>query len=62
MQRIRRTIPVSFNPVEWLDPDQVDETYFKILPSGAVEITVEEIAELSAILGEGGEMQAELLS
>lgn len=62
MQRIRRTIPVSFHPVEWLDPDQVDETYFKILPSGAGEITVDEIAELSAIFGEGGEMEAERLS
>jgi hypothetical protein len=62
MQKIRRTIPVSFHPVEWLDPDQVDETYFKILPTGAGEITVEEIAELSAIFGEGGEMEAERLS
>ncbi len=62
MQRIRRTVPVNFRPVEWLDPEQVDETYFKILPTGAGEITLEEIAELSAIFGEGGEMQAERLS
>jgi hypothetical protein len=62
MQKIRRESPISFAPVEWLGRDQVDETYFKILPTGAGEITIEEIAELSAVFGEGGEMAAERLS
>ena len=49
-------------PVVWLAPEQVDETYFNLLPAKASEITIEEIAELSAVFGEGGEMQAERLS
>jgi hypothetical protein len=61
IQRIRRTIPVSFGAVEWLHPDQLDETYFKILPA-AGEITLDEIAELSAIFCKDGEMAAERLS
>ena len=51
-----------FGPVVWLAPDQVDDTYFNLLPAKASEITMEEIAELSAMFGEGGEMQAERLS
>jgi hypothetical protein len=47
---------------EWLTADQIGESYSNLLPSGAGEITVEEIAELLAIFGEGGEMQAERLS
>ena len=41
-------MPVSFGPVEWLEPDQVDDTFFNLLPAKASEITIEEIAELSA--------------
>jgi hypothetical protein len=48
LQKIRRRIPVSFGPVEWLEPDQVDDTFFNLLPAKASEITIEEIAELSA--------------
>ncbi len=36
--------------------------YFSLLPSKTSEITIEEIAELCAIFGDGGEMQAERLS
>ena len=61
LQRIRR-VGVSFGAVEWLEPDQVDQTFFNLLPEKASEITFEEIAELSAVFGEGGEMQAERLS
>jgi len=53
---------VSFDSPEWLRPEQVDETYYKLLPTGTSEITIEEIAELSAVFGEGGELQAERLS
>ena len=62
LQRIRRSVPVNFGPVEWLEPDEVDQTFFNLLPEKASEITFEEIAELSAVFGEGGEMQAERVS
>jgi hypothetical protein len=61
LQKIRRSIPVGFGSVEWFEPDQVDQTLFNLLPEKASEITFEEIAELSAVFGEGGEMQAERL-
>ncbi len=60
IQKIRRG--GGFDAAEWLGPDQIDETYWRLLPTGVGEITVEEIAELSAIFGEGGELQAERLS
>ena len=60
LQRIRDG--GTFDAVEWLEPDQVDEAYLRLLPSGAGEITIEEVAELLAIFGEGGEMKAERLS
>jgi hypothetical protein len=62
MQRFKRTLVVTFAPVEWLTPDQVDETYFKILPSGRSEITAEEAHELAVIFGKDGELAAERLS
>ena len=62
MQTIVREVPVNFGPVVWLAPEQVDDTYFSLLPAKASEITIEEIAELSAVFGEGGEMQAERVS
>lgn len=62
MQKIVREEPVNFGPVVWLAPEQVDDTYFSLLPAKASEITIEEIAELSAVFGEGGELQAERLS
>jgi hypothetical protein len=34
-------------------------TLFNLLPEKTSEITFEEIAELSAVFGEGGEMQAD---
>ena len=43
-------------------PERVDETYFRLLPSGSGEITIEEFAELASIFGEGGEMAAERLT
>ncbi len=60
IQKIRRG--GGFDAVEWLEPDQVDDAYWRLLPTGAGEITIDELAELSAIFGEGGEMQAERLS
>jgi hypothetical protein len=43
-------------------PDQVDETYFHLLPRGTSEIAVEEAHELAVIFGENGELAAERLS
>jgi hypothetical protein len=62
MQRLRRADVGTFGEVEWLTPDQVDETYFKILPTGRCEITAEEAHELAVIFGKDGELAAEQLS
>ena len=62
MRKILRDNPVDFHAVERLQPEQVDEAYFDLLPSKASEITIEEIAELTRIFGEDGEMAAERLS
>lgn len=62
VQRLRRPDPIVLGMPEWLMPDQIDEAYVQLLPSGASEISAEEIAELAVIFGEGGEMAAQLLS
>jgi len=62
MQRIRCRDVVDFGRAEWLTPEQVDDTYFRLLPTGSGEITMEEIAELAVIFGKDGEMAAERLS
>jgi hypothetical protein len=62
IQRITGRDPVSFGSPEWLMPDQIDETYFRLLPSGVSEITAKEAQELAFVFGEGGELMAERLS
>ncbi len=62
MRPFKKSDAGAIDALEWLEPDQVDEAYWRLLPSGVGEITIEEIAELSAVFGEGGEMQAERLS
>jgi hypothetical protein len=62
MQRIRRAEVVGFGEVEWLEPEQVDDMYFKILPTSRSEITAEEAHELAVIFGKDGELAAERLS
>ena len=62
MQRLRRAPVVTFAPVEWLTNEQVEEAYFKLLPTGSSEITAEEAHELAHIFGKDGEMAAERLS
>jgi hypothetical protein len=59
VQRIRRRDPLSLTSPELLTAKQIDETYSSLLPSRKSEITIEEIAELSAVFGEDGEMTAE---
>ena len=62
LQRIHRTTPVSFGVLEWAMPKQVDDTYYRILPTGRSEITAEEALELAVIFGKDGELAAERLS
>ena len=62
LQRLRRADVGTFREVEWLEPEQVDETYFRLLPTGRSEITAEEAHELAVIFGKDGEMAAERLS
>jgi hypothetical protein len=58
MQRIRRVPTVAFDAPDWIDPQQIDETYFKLLPTGRSEISVEEAHELAVIFGKDGELSA----
>ena len=58
IQRIRHAPALSFSPAEWLPPDAVDETLFRLLPSGVTTIMAEEAAMLAAVFGEDGEMPA----
>jgi hypothetical protein len=62
MQRLRRAPVVTFAPVAWLTNEQVEEAYFKLLPTGRSEITAEEALELAVIFGKDGELAAERLS
>jgi hypothetical protein len=62
MQRLRRASVVTFAEVEWLTNEQVEEAYFKLLPTGRSEITAEEAHELAVIFGKDGELAAERLS
>ena len=62
MQRIRGRDPLNLTSPEWLTAEQIDERYSSLLPSKASEIAIEEIAELSAVFGEDGELAAERLS
>ena len=62
MQRFRRASVATFAPMEWLTNEQVEEAYFKLLPTGRSEITAEEAAELAVIFGKDGELAAERLS
>jgi hypothetical protein len=61
LQRIEERDPLRLGAPEWLHEDQVEETYIDLLPAKTGEITVEEIAELTAIFGEDGEMTARRL-
>jgi hypothetical protein len=62
VQRIRHRDPLTFTSPEWLTAEQIDEIYSSLLPGKTSEISLEEIAELKSIFGDGGEMQAERLS
>jgi hypothetical protein len=58
IRRIHRTPALSFGPPEWLPADALDETYFRLLPSGQSTVTPEEAAMLATIFAEDGELPA----
>jgi hypothetical protein len=41
-----------------LPPDALDDTYFRLLPSGQSSVTFEEAAMLAAVFAEDGELPA----
>jgi hypothetical protein len=47
-----------FLPPEWLRADQIDESYFNLLPAGVGAVTAEEVEMLNVVFGENGEMPA----
>jgi len=61
MRRILRKPGLVFMPPEWLRPESLDETYFRLLPSESSELTGEEAAMLAAMFGEDGELPARRL-
>lgn len=63
MQRISRAdAKVNFGAVQWLMPEQVDETYFRLLQPATASLTGDEIADLETTFGRDGELEAQLLS
>jgi hypothetical protein len=49
-------------PPDWLQPEFLDERYFRLLPSGESTITVEEAETLATIFNEDGELPARRLN
>ena len=47
-----------FLPPEWLRADQIDESYFNLLPTGAGPVTAEEVDALKSCSTKDGEMPA----
>ena len=58
IRRIRRTPALAFGPAEWLPADALDDTYFRVLPSGQSTVTAEEAAMLEAVFADDGELPA----
>ena len=52
IRRIQRTPSLAFTQAEWLPADMIDETYFRLLPSGASTVTPEEAVMLAGVFGE----------
>ncbi|MGO9459209.1 MAG: hypothetical protein ACLP1W_03630 [Rhodomicrobium sp.] len=63
MRRINRTEgSISFGAHEWLGSDDIDGTFFSVLPSRTDSLSAEEAAMLNDIFGEDGEMPASKIS
>jgi hypothetical protein len=61
IRRIRRTPSLSFGPAEWLPAGSIDETYFRLLPTGKITVTAQEAAILTKIFADDGELPARLM-
>jgi hypothetical protein len=63
MKRILRNgVAVEFGPLEWLAAEQIDRTFFELLPGRAEVLQPGEAEALEAIFGENGELPAVRLS
>jgi len=58
LQRIRRDGRVTFGPLEWISPEQMDDTYWTMLPRREESIDAAEAEALASIFGESGELPA----
>ena len=63
LQRIRRKgSDVEFGPLEWLSPEQMDSTYWTLLPRREESFSAKEAAALTLIFGEHGELPAQKIN
>ena len=63
LQRIlRKGGEVDFPPLEWLSPEQMNPTYWTLLPRREESVTVEEAAALTLIFAEHGELPAQRMN
>jgi hypothetical protein len=53
---------VEFGSLEWLAPEQLDSTYWTLLPGREETVTAEEAAALALVFGEHGELPAQKLN
>src|SRR5438067_10848246 len=58
LRRIRRTPGLIFMAPEWLQPESIDEQYFRLLPSAQSAVTDEEAAMLAGVCRVDGERPA----
>jgi hypothetical protein len=58
IRRIRRTPELTFTEPEWLAPDSINDTYFRLLPTGATPVTEMEAKTLAAVFGKNGKFPA----
>ena len=61
IRRIKRDAATHFGPREWLGAESLDTAYFTLLPKREEVLSAEEIAELSLIFGEDGEVPVKRL-
>ena len=56
IRRIKRDTSLHFGPREWIGEESLDSDYFALLPKRQETLSAEEIAELSFVFGEDGEV------
>ncbi len=62
LRRIRRTPGLIFMAPEWLQPESIDEQYFRLLPSGQSTVSDEQATMLAGIFDKDGELPAKRMS